>query len=179
MPQQDSFERNSPVPVSHLQEQKNVKCIQRLQCQDQHNLLGLKIQTNFLNLVEILEFQEVLMHFQGGSSDSFPLHKFRLLCSLFSLLAICRDREVCADVGSEQNELLVSVRIFGSHQFHPHPPEAEQLSALSSTPFLSICLSSWLCQNTCHHICPNTLISGFKLTVFAMETFQVFKEGKD
>lgn len=119
------------------------------------------------------------MHFQGGSSDSFLLHKFRQLCSLFSLLAICRDREVCADVGSEQNELLVSACIFGSHQFHPHPPEAKQLPALSSTPFLSICLSSWLCWNTCHHICPNTLISGFKLTVFAMETFQVFKEGKD
>lgn len=47
------------------------------------------------------------MCLQGGSHDSFLLHKFRQLCSLFSLLAICRDEEVCTDVGSEQNELLL------------------------------------------------------------------------
>lgn len=88
----------------------------------------------FSKLPKIPQLQEVLVHLIGGSHDSFLLHKFRQLCSLFSLLAICRDEEVCTDVGSEQNKLLVWAHIFGSHQFHPHPPEAEKLPALSLPP---------------------------------------------
>lgn len=59
--------------------------------------------------------------------------------------------------------------IFGSHQFHPHPPEAKKLSVLSQPPFPSICLSSWLFQNTCHHINQSTFLTGFKITVFVRQ----------
>lgn len=112
------------------------------QCWVSHILLRLKIQPHFL-LLKIPQLQEVLVCLQGGSHDSFLFHKFRQLCSLFSLLAICRDEEVCTDVGSEQNKLLLS-SYFWQSPISPSPTRSKEVISFVSPLLPSICLSSWL-----------------------------------